>query len=124
FDGTASGGDMSDFFDADPSARQAKSRLLVAGLAGLGRIDSSDASDYSDDLDLGLGRQTRWTRAIDRAAQVGNPGLVALLAGLGMQGSGWERMTPLHLYYIVRALDAVGMDAEARMIAAEAVARA
>ncbi len=41
-----------------------------------------------------------------------------------MQGSGWERMTPLHLYHIVRALDAVGMNAEARMIAAEAVARA
>ena len=33
-------------------------------------------------------------------------------------------MTPLHLYHIVRALDAVGMNAEARMIAAEAVARA
>ena len=65
-----------------------------------------------------------WSRAITRAAQVGNPGLVAVLAGLGMQGSGWERMTPLHLYHIVRALDAVGMNAEARMIAAEAVARA
>ena len=61
---------------------------------------------------------------ISRAAQVGNPGLVAVLAGLGMQGSGWERMTPRHLYHIVRALAAVGMNAEARMIAAEAVARA
>ena len=49
---------------------------------------------------------------------------VAGLAGLGMQGSGWERMTPRHLYHIVRALNAVGMNAEARMIAAEAVARA
>ena len=61
---------------------------------------------------------------ISRAAQVGNPGLVAVLAGLGMQGRGWDRMTPRHLYHIVRALDAVGMNAEARMIAAEAVARA
>ena len=53
-----------------------------------------------------------------------NPALVALLAGLGMQGESWQRMTALHLYHIVRALDAVGMNAEARMIAAEAVARA
>jgi hypothetical protein len=32
-------------------------------------------------------------------------------------------MTPRHLYYIVSALNRVGLDAEARMIAAEAVAR-
>ena len=124
FDGAASRGDLSDFFDNDPSSRQAKSRLLVAGLAGLGRIDAADTSDYSEEFSLGLGRETAWSRAISRAAEVGNPGLVAVLAGLGMQGSGWERMTPLHLYHIVRALDAVGMNAEARMIAAEAVARA
>ena len=124
FDGTVSGGDLSDFFDGDGSTRQAKSRLLVAGLAGLGRIDAGDAADYSDEFALGLDRETRWSQMISRAAQVGNPGLVAVLAGLGMQGSGWERMTPRHLYHIVRALDAVGMNAEARMIAAEAVARA
>jgi hypothetical protein len=33
-------------------------------------------------------------------------------------------MTALHLFHVVRALNAVGLDAEARMIAAEAVARA
>ena len=49
--------------------------------------------------------------------------LAALLAGLGMQGSGWDKMTARHLYHIVRALDRVGLNAEARMIAAEAVAR-
>jgi hypothetical protein len=32
-------------------------------------------------------------------------------------------MTPLYLYHIVSALSRVGLDAEARMIAAEAVAR-
>ncbi len=124
FEGTVSGGDLSDFFDGDGSTRQAKSRLLVAGLAGLGRIDAGDTADYSEEFALGLERETRWSQMISRAAQVGNPGLVAVLAGLGMQGSGWERMTPRHLYHIVRALDAVGMNAEARMIAAEAVARA
>ena len=56
-------------------------------------------------------------------AELNNPALVALLAGVGMQGSGWDRMTARHLYHIVRALDRVGLNAEARMIAAEAVAR-
>ena len=49
--------------------------------------------------------------------------LVAMLAGVGMQGNSWEMMTPLHLYHIVSALNRVGLGAEARMIAAEAVAR-
>ena len=62
-------------------------------------------------------------RKIDRAAELGNPALVALLAGVGMQGSGWDKMTARHLFHIVRALDRVGLNAEARMIAAEAVAR-
>jgi len=42
---------------------------------------------------------------------------------LGMQGDGWDGMTPRNLYHIVAALNRVGMVAEARMIAAEAVAR-
>ena len=49
--------------------------------------------------------------------------LVVLLAGLGMQGASWSQMTPLHLYHITSALNRVGLSAEARMIAAEAVAR-
>jgi hypothetical protein len=32
-------------------------------------------------------------------------------------------MTPLHLYHLTSALRRVGLEAEARMIAAEAVAR-
>lgn len=72
---------------------------------------------------MDLSRQTRWTRIIDRAAEVENPVMVALLAGLGMQGQDWSQMTPLHLYYLTSSLRRVGMEAEARMIAAEAVAR-
>jgi hypothetical protein len=40
-----------------------------------------------------------------------------------MQGTSWTQMTPLHLYHITAALTRVGLGAEARMIAAEAVAR-
>lgn len=119
---SVSGGDISSFLGNDPSAGQQKSRLLLAGLAGLGRIDPSDAGSY--DLGINLERRSVWSNRITQAAQANNQALVALLAGLGMQGASWERMTALHLYHIVRALDAVGMNAEARMIAAEAVARA
>jgi hypothetical protein len=117
------GGDIASFLDNDTSAGQHKSRMLVAGLAGLGRIDPSDAGGYGD-LRINLDRRSVWTDRIAQAAQADNQALVALLAGLGMQGESWERMTALHLFHIVRALDAVGMNAEARMIAAEAVARA
>ena len=60
---------------------------------------------------------------IARAARLNNRTLVALLAGLGMQGQSWKQMTPRHLYHIVSALNRVGLQSEARMIAAEAVAR-
>jgi len=110
-----------DSFIDDASA--AKSAFLVAGLAGLGRMDAGDLEQFSDRLDLDLTRASPWSNKISRAGQLRNQGLVALLAGLGMQGTSWERMTPRHLYFITRALNDAGLSAEARMIAAEAVAR-
>ncbi len=111
------------FIDGDKSEAQRKSRFLVAGLAGLGRLDKGTAVSLARDLGVDLDRQTRWSQTIDRAAAVNNPALVSLLAGLGMQGESWDRMTARHLYHIVSALNRVGLSAEARMIAAEAVAR-
>jgi hypothetical protein len=119
----AGSGAVSDFVDDDNSSGQRKSKFLVAGLAGLGRLDTNAAAGFARDLKFDLAGETVWTRKIERAADVGNPTLVALLAGLGMQGDGWDKMTPRHLYHIVRSLSRVGLDAEARMIAAEAVAR-
>jgi hypothetical protein len=116
-------GTLDSFYDADPSDGYRKSRFLLAGLAGLGRIEAATAQDFARKLEVELGRQTRWTRLIDAAAEVNNQGMVLLLAGLGMQGEGWDRMTTVHLYHIVSALNRVGLGAEARMIAAEAVAR-
>lgn len=107
------------FVASDDSEDERKSAFLVAALAGLGRLPANAADGYGVDLS----RQTRWTRIIDRAAEVENPVMVALLAGLGMQGQDWSQMTPLHLYYLTSSLRRVGMEAEARMIAAEAVAR-
>ncbi len=120
---SVSGGSLDSFYGSDPSDGYRKSRFLLAGLAGLGRVDDATARDFSQKLDIDLARQTRWTRLIDAAADVNNPALVALLAGVGMQGDGWDKMTSVHLFHIVSALNRVGLSAEARMIAAEAVAR-
>jgi hypothetical protein len=122
-DAQVGSGAVNSFVDDDDSDEQRKAKFLVAGLAGLGRIDSGATSSLSSQLGLKLDRESPWSRKIDRAAELNNPALVALLAGLGMQGSGWDKMTARHLYHIVRALDRVGLNAEARMIAAEAVAR-
>ena len=111
------------FIDEDNSADYRRSQFLLAGLAGLERGVPSDLSDFTSRTEADLTRQSRWSRAITRAADVNNAALVALLAGLGMQGEGWDRMTPRHLYFIVSSLRRVGLEAEARMIAVEAIAR-
>lgn len=116
-------GAVDSYLDDDDSNEQRKSAFLVAGLAGLGRLDDAAAQDLAKRLGVNLTAHTRWTRMIDRAAQANNPALVAILAGVGMQGDSWDRMTARHLYRIVSSLHRVGLDAEARMIAAEAVAR-
>ena len=116
-------GPAGSFIEEDDSEGQRKSAFLVAGLAGLGKLSAGDRNALAERVGIDLARQTRWSRAISRAAEVGNPALVTLLSGLGMQGTGWQQMTPLHLYHITAALSRVGLEAEARMIAAEAVAR-
>lgn len=121
--GRVDAGAVSTFINDDESEDSRKSAFLVAGLAGLGRLDQGAAQDLAGDLGVDLTGDSAWSQRIDRAGQLRNPALVALLAGVGMQGDGWHRMTPRHLFHIVRALNAAGLQAEARMIAAEAVAR-
>lgn len=115
-------GAIGGFAGDDDSAGTLRSQFLLAGLAGLGRIEASQAASAAKNLGVDLGRQTRWTRAIGEAARRGEPGMVALLAAAGMQGD-WSKVPPYHLYHIVRALRDVGLGSEARMIAAEALVR-
>lgn len=117
-------GQIDKFVSSDESGEKRKAAFLIAGLAGLERIRGSDAGRYSNDMGLHLQDATRWTTAIDSAARRGDAASVALLVGFGMQGADWHRMTPRYLFHIISALRQVGFDAEARMIAAEAVARA
>ncbi|OHD09873.1 hypothetical protein [Sphingopyxis sp. RIFCSPHIGHO2_12_FULL_65_19] len=117
-----SAGAVDQFAGDDDSAETLRSKFLLAGLAGLGRLDAEAASAAASDLGVDLGKQTRWSRAIMAAAERREPGMVALLAAAGMQGE-WAKVPPYHLYHIVRALREVGLAPEARMIAAEALVR-
>ncbi len=114
---------LDDFGDNDGSAEQLRSKFVLAAVAGLGRADQQAIDDFADDLGSDLNRSTRWTRAIQSAARRGQQGTVALLAAVGMQGRNWKTMSPLHLYHITQSLKRVGLEPEARMIAAEALTR-
>jgi hypothetical protein len=98
-------------------AGEQRGRLLVAALAGLGRL--------ADPAALGVDPtpRSRWSHMIQAAARSNQPGTVALLAATGMQTADWRGVPPEHLYQIVAALRRVGLDYEARMIAAEAMSR-
>jgi hypothetical protein len=100
-----------------------RGRFLFAGMAGLDRMDQSAASDMASDLSLPIGRTTRWTIALERAVVRQEPATVALLCALGLQGRSWKSVSPAMLYHAISALRRVGLTGEARMIAAEAVAR-
>ena len=77
----------------------------------------------SSSLGMELGSASRWGERIDEAARNRETGTVVLLAASGMQTDDWYGVPPAHLFRILRALRAVGLEFEARMIAAEAIAR-
>lgn len=114
---------LDEFADNDDSENKLRSQFLLAALAGLDRVDTEAQQEFSGDLNLDLAQNSKWTRAIQSAAQRGQQATVALLAAVGMQGRDWNAMSPLHLYHITQSLKRVGLEPEARMIAVEALSR-
>ncbi len=102
----------------------AKRGFVVAALAGLGRLPIDDVNAIASEYALPLGLTNSWTRAIDRAAASDQPATVVLLAAAGLQSGSWRGVHPAYLMHIVSALRRVGLEPEARMIAAEAITRA
>ena len=100
-----------------------KSKLLVAALTGLGRIPAPNQEALAKAVELPLGVEDNWTRAIDAAARARQPGTVALLCAVGMQKATWRSVPARYFYHMIAALRAVGLENEARMIAAEAMTR-
>jgi hypothetical protein len=120
-DGKISYSQLDDFYDNDQSQNVHKSALLIAGLAGLDRVDATAQGDFIEKIEIDVAAQNKWSVAINAAAQRGEPGTVALLAAAGMQAADWRAIPASHLFHITRCLRQVGLEAEARMIAAEAV---
>jgi hypothetical protein len=114
---------IEDFMDRDTSANKVRSKLLVAGLAGLGRIDSETATALNRSYGLGLGRTSGWTRLMAEAGTRRQPGSALLLAAIGMQASSPERIPSAHLFQALKAMRSAGLDGQARLVAAEMIAR-
>lgn len=114
---------ISSFIKRDKSRDRQRSALLVAALAGLGRVSTDTANSLNQRYGLGLGHVTSWTKMIDAAAARGQGGTVLVLTGTGFQTSSFDHVPAAHLYHSVSALNRTGQGFAARMIAAEALSR-
>jgi hypothetical protein len=111
------------FIRRDKSQDRLRSSLLVAGLAGLGRIDTNTANSLNRRYGLGLGHVSSWTRIIDAAAGRGQSGTVLVLTGTGFQTPTFAQLPASHMYHAISSLKRTGQDFTSRMIAAEALSR-
>ena len=114
---------ITSFIRRDTSQDHVRSALLVAGLAGLGRISTDTANSLNQKYGLGLGHVTSWTKVVDAAAGRGDAGTVVILAGTGFETPHFDRVPASHMYHAIAALNRVGLGFDARMIAAEALSR-
>lgn len=114
---------LNSFIKHDKSRNQLRSALLVAGLAGLGRISTDTANSLNQRYGFGLGRQSSWTKIIDDAATRGQAGTVLVLLGTGFQTRDIGQLPAPHMFHAISALKKTGQDFSARMIAAEALSR-
>jgi hypothetical protein len=114
---------INSFIKRDNSRDHVRSALLVAGLAGLGRISTDTANSLNQRYGLGLGHVTSWTKMMDAAAARGQGGTVLVLTGTGFQTPSFDHIPAAHLYHSVAALNRTGQGFTARMIAAEALSR-
>ena len=122
--GDVSASAIENFGSAADNDGELRSRLLFAGLAGLGRIPASDVQSMAEQFQVPVGRKSAWSDALEQAVQRKAVGAVAILCAVGLQSDRWSDIPPAHLYHVVSALRRVGLEPEARMIAVEAITRA
>jgi hypothetical protein len=111
------------FIDRDNSGDRQRSKLLVAGLAGTGKINGETLSQLNEGYSLGLGGSSVWTRLVDGAGQRRQAGSAVVLGAIGLQSASFNRVPAANLLHALGALRTAGLDYAARMIAAEALAR-
>ena len=111
------------FADRAGESGAQRSALLISALAGLGRLGDADAVKLAKRLGVSIGQPSPYGTALRRAVGARQRGTVALLVAAGMQSSKWTGVPAADFYQMISALRAVGMENEARMIAAEAMTR-
>jgi hypothetical protein len=121
--GQISTGRITSFVGRDSSPGKYRSTLLVAGLAGLGRISDGTANSLNRRYGLGLAKRSNWTRMIDGAAARGQGGTVLVLTGTGLQTPDFSDLPAAYMFHAIRGLSRTGQNFHARMIAAEALSR-
>jgi hypothetical protein len=114
---------IEDFADRDQSEGKQRTALLVAGLAGLGRLDANAAGRLNQEYRLGLGAQTGWTAMVDGAMRRRQGGTSILLTASALQARDFDQLQAVYLFHSVNALRRTGHEYLGRMIAAEALAR-
>jgi hypothetical protein len=120
---TINAGRVRKFADRGGDAGAQRSALLISALAGLGRLSDADAAKLAARLGVTLGQPSPYGAALRRAVGAHARGTVALLVAVGMQTPKWSGVPAADFYQMVSAMRAVGMESEARMIAAEAMTR-
>ncbi|HEY0627716.1 MAG TPA: hypothetical protein VGD23_00135, partial [Sphingomicrobium sp.] len=120
---TVDAGRIEDFADRDSSENRQRTALLIAALAGLGRIDAETAGQLNRSYRLGMGAETGWTRMIDGAMRRRQAGTSILLTASALQNLEFDEVRAVYLFHAVNALRRTGQEYLARMIAAEALAR-
>jgi hypothetical protein len=115
---------IDEFARRDSSKDKRRTGLLVAALSGLGRIDAQVAGQLNRRHGLGLDRKTLWTNLIDGAAMRRQAGTSMILAASAMQAPTVGEVPALYMFHAITALRRTGQEGLARMIAAEALARA
>jgi len=114
---------VEEFAGRDKSEGKQRTALLVAGLAGLGRLNAATAGSLNRAYRLGLGGKTGWTGLIDQAMRQRQAGTALVLTASALQGGDFDQVRPIYLFHSVNALQKTGQAYLARMIAAEALAR-
>lgn len=104
-------------------ANPQKLKLLLGALAGLDRMNTPDQLKLLVDYKVGFDNRSSWARMLLQAAGRKEPATVALLVAVGLQKASWSGVSPAMFATMIRALHDVGLEGEARMIAAEAMTR-
>lgn len=112
------------FSGQDESLSSRKTGFLIAAADGLGRMSDSEFQEVVSQFNFNSRKENRWSKSLDKAVARKDNGAVILLSAAGLQGNDWSSVPAFHIYHIVKALNAIGLNAEARMIAAEAISRA